>query len=202
MRLLRHLPRLASLPLLFVAVSCSPDGTATTAPAAPVAAPVRSNDLIGGLLTTTTTMLTTTTTTLTSTVDGLLGLLTCPSEDQLTSTKYIGPLGGQITVGEHQLVIPAGALSQTVKISATRVSGTVAEVDFQPHGLQFAKPATLRLSYSRCSAPPENVQSIVYLNDKDQIVETPPSVDDSTADAVSGLIRHFSGYAIATRTPE
>jgi len=202
----RHLPRLAALPLLCVAVSCSPDGATTTAPVAPTAPAPRALLGLDPILTTTTTTLTgtvgTVTGTLTSTVGGLLGLLTCPSQDQLTATKYIGPLGGQITVGDHQLVIPAGALSETVKISATRVSGTVAEVDFQPHGLQFAKPATLRLSYGYCSAPSKNVQSIVYLNDKNEIIETPPSVDDSTADAVVGTIRHFSGYAIATRTPE
>lgn len=139
---------------------------------------------------------------LVATVDDVVsGLLTtCSSQSSITSSKYIGPYGGSITIGDHQLVIPAGALSQYVLISGTRQSGPIAEVDFQPHGLRFARPATLRLSYSNCTVSSGSIQRIVYVDDAKSILETPASLDDQRNDVVSAAISHFSGYAVATRT--
>lgn len=185
-------------------LACSADAP-TTAPATPPVVAPAPRALLGldPLLGTTTSLLTTTVQTVDGTVSGLLGLLTCSQQDQLKSSKYIGSLGGSITVGDHKLVVPAGALSQTVLITATQQSGTVAEIDFQPHGLKFAKPATLRMSYSSCSTSSGSVQSIVYVDDNNQIIEKPVSVDNTTSDAVTASIGHFSGYAIATvRTGE
>lgn len=195
----------SSIPLavaLMAALSaCSPDSS-VSAPAAPAPRALLGLDpLVGGL-----------TSTLTDVTEDIPlvggavqlvagvvdGLLVCDPQRQLRSSKYIGPYGGTISVGDHYLVIPRGALSSTVLITATQQSGTTAEVDFQPHGLRFAKPASLRLSYGSCSAPEGNRQSIVYLNDADQIVETPPSIDLANSEQVAGLINHFSGYAIAT----
>ncbi|HET7459379.1 MAG TPA: hypothetical protein VFJ74_17135 [Gemmatimonadaceae bacterium] len=199
---LRHL--LTFVPALVVALGvtgCSADSP-TAAPATTSPAP---RALLGldPLVGTTTTLLTTTVQTVDGTVSGLLGLLTCSQQNQLTASKYIGPLGGSITVGDHKLVVPMGALTQTVYITATQQSGTIAEIDFQPHGLKFAKPASLTMSYSSCSTSSGSVQSIVYLNDSNQIIETPPSVDKATSDVVTASIGHFSGYAIATvRTGE
>ena len=183
--------------------ACSADSPTSAMPTAAPAAPAP-RALLGldPLLTTTTTVVTGTVTTLDNTVSGLLGLLTCSQQDYLKSGKYIGVYGGSITVGDHKLVVPMGALSQTVYITATQQSGTIAEIDFQPHGLKFAKPAALTLSYSSCSAPAGSVQSIVYVNEYNQIVEAPPSVDNTRSDNVAGLINHFSGYAVATRTAQ
>ena len=183
--------------------ACSPDkssGPAVT-PAAPPNASSRLLGLDPLLQTTTTTLISTvdgTLKTTTSVVSGLIGLLTCSPQDQLKASKYIGPLGGRIAVGSHELVIPSGALGQTVLITATQQSGTVALVDFQPHGLRFAKAASLRMNYGSCSTTAKSVQSVVYVNDSNQIVEMPPSVDNAKEDNVSALINHFSGYAIAT----
>jgi hypothetical protein len=183
--------------LAIAAAGCSADAP-TTAPAAVAAPAPRALLGLDPILTTTTTLVTGTVQTLDNTVGSLLGLLTCSPQDQLKAGKYIGPLGGSITVGDHKLVVPMGALSQTVYITATQQSGTIAEIDFQPHGLKFAKPASLSMSYSSCSPTSGSKQSIVYLNDSNQIIETPPSVDNTTSDAVTAAIGHFSGYAIAT----
>ena len=141
---------------------------------------------------------------LVATVDNVVnGLLTtCSSQSPVTSSKYIGPYGGTLTIGDHQLIVPPGALSQYVLISGTRQSGSIAEVDFQPHGLRFAKPATLRLSYSNCTVSSGSVQRIVYVDDAKTILETPASLDDQRNDAVSAAINHFSGYAVAVRTAQ
>jgi hypothetical protein len=184
------------------AIACSPDSA--SAPTAPPPAPVAASApraLLGldPILTTTTTVVTGTVTTLDNTVSSLLGLLsTCSQQDQLKAGKYIGIYGGSITIGSHKLVVPAGALSQTVYITATQQSGTVVEIDFQPHGLKFAKPATLSLDYSSCSTSSGSAQSIVYVNDSNQIVEVRPSTDNTGSDVVAAPINHFSGYAVAT----
>lgn len=141
---------------------------------------------------------------LVATVDNVVnGLLTtCSAQTQTTSSKYIGPYGGTLTIGDHQLIIPPGALSQYVLISGTRQGGSIAEVDFQPHGLRFARPATLRLSYSNCTVSRGSVQRIVYVDDAKTILETPASLDDQRNDAVSAAINHFSGYAVAVRNAQ
>lgn len=189
--------------LLAVLGGCSPDSS-VSAPTAP-SAPAKLLGLDPLVSTTTSTVTTTvdgTTGLVSTTLYSVVGLLSCPSQDQITASKVIGPLGGSLVVGDHELVVPAGALSQNVTISGTRVSGSVAEVDFQPHGLKFAKPATLRLSYSVCKTSQKNVQSIVYVDDAQQILESPQSTDDAKTDKVTAWINHFSGYAVATRTAQ
>jgi hypothetical protein len=208
-RLVRRIVR-SSAPLAVAVAAllaaCSPDSS-ISAPQSPPAAPkalLGLDPLVGGLtstLTTTTSGIPVVGGTVNLLGDVVDGLLVCSTQSTLRTSKYIGPYGGTISVGNHQLVIPTGALSSTVLITATQQSGNVAEVDFQPHGLKFAKPAALTLSYSSCSAPAGSVQSIVYVNEYNQIVEAPPSVDNTRSDNVAGFINHFSGYAIATRTP-
>jgi hypothetical protein len=99
-------------------------------------------------------------------------------------------------VGTHRLVIPAGALSTPVKISAEQVTGRVNSVRFSPDGLKFAKPATLTLSYANCS-PLLLVKRVVYTNELLGILELLPSLDDLRTKTVSAPIRHFSRYAVA-----
>lgn len=208
---LPRLSRLAALravsPLLLVAaVSCTTEAptAAATRPATP--------DALASLLGLSVPSIGATTTAVTGIVQGVplvgtvggvvnyvvSGLLGCGPQQELRATQLIGPFGGRIAVGGHELVVPQGALSQWVQITATQQSGSVAEVDFQPHGLRFAKPAVLRMSYSGCTVPPQGVQSVVYLNDANQILEMPPSSDDTSSTTVSSLISHFSGYAVAT----
>ena len=201
---------LRTLPLALVLVvgvnACSPDS-----PSGPPAAAPAPRALLGldPLITTSTSTLTNVTSGVplvggtVATVGAVVdGLLTCDSQSQTSVSKLIGPSGGSIQVGNHLLVVPQGALPSTIRITATRLSGSIAEVDFQPHGLRFAKPAALRLSYSHCDVPPNAQQSVVYLDDSNKIVEAPPSLDDANADQVTGWINHFSGYAVATRSME
>ena len=185
--------------LLAVLGGCSPDSSvsAPTAPSAPAKLVA-----LDPVVSTTTSTVDGTTGLVSTTLYRVVSLLTCPSQDQITASKVIGPLGGSLVIGDHELVVPAGALSQNVTISGTRVTGSVAEVDFQPHGLKFAKPATLRLSYSVCKTSQKNVQSIVYVDDAQQILESPQSTDDAKTDKVTAWINHFSGYAVATRTAQ
>jgi hypothetical protein len=126
-------------------------------------------------------------------------LLRCEPQQRAVVAKTIGPKGGEIRVGRHRLVIPEGALGANVEITATQPAGALVKVEFEPHGLQFAKPVTVGLSYEHCILPVDYVGTVVYLGNGNQIADYQPSDDDADAKEVSGLTDHFSGYAVATR---
>ena len=125
-----------------------------------------------------------------------LQLLTCSQQPYVQVTAVIGPAGGQLVVGAHRLVIPAGALSTPVRITAEQVSGTVNSVRFSPEGLKFAKPATLTMSYGNCLLVPLRKQ-VVYTNEQLKILDVVKSLDLQLTRTVTGLISHFSRYAVA-----
>jgi hypothetical protein len=122
-------------------------------------------------------------------------LLSCRALPSARSAKTIGTAGGTIAVGPHTLVIPAGALSRTVTITATIRSESVNRVHFEPSGLQFAKPATLTMSYANCalSVLPRR---IVYVERDLDIISTLVSLDNVLTRRVSARIEHFSDYAV------
>ena len=128
-------------------------------------------------------------------------LLRCEPQKLDVTEKTIGPKGGKIDVGRHELIIPAGALAEEKTITARAVPGPLVEVQFQPHGLEFSRPVELRMNYERCIVPQGWEQSIVYLGVGFRILESRPSFDDDELREVSGWIDHFSGYAVATRRP-
>lgn len=108
-----------------------------------------------------------------------------------------GPAGGTLVFGTSRLIIPPGALHDTVTISATIPGGDVSQVQFAPQGLQFAKPAGLLLDTSGCSSGDTVAPSVVYLSESGDILETIPAVYDPQWHTVAAPIWHFSGYAIA-----
>jgi hypothetical protein len=132
----------------------------------------------------------------TGTVSNLL-LYRCPTDGFGSVTQLVGPAGGTIKVGPHSLIIPAGALSSTVAITATAPAGQHVRVDFQPAGLRFSTSASLRLSYAQCGGLPPLLPKVVYVNDLLSILEVLPSLNDLANKRVTAKVRHFSGYAIA-----
>ena len=81
-------------------------------------------------------------------------------------------------------------------IKAEQVSGSVNSVRFSPEGLQFAKPASLSLSYANCS-PLMVLKRVAYVNERLGILDLIPSLDNLFSKTVTGSIRHFSRYAVA-----
>ena len=75
------------------------------------------------------------------------GLHGCTPRDVQVGTATIGPSGG-VLEGPHRLIIPPGALTQTVQISGTTVEGETPTIELEPHGLQFRKSAGLVLDVS------------------------------------------------------
>jgi hypothetical protein len=134
-----------------------------------------------------------------STVNALknLHLLSCSTQPYAVATKSIGSEGGVIVVGTHRLTIPAGALNRVVSIKAEQVSGKVNSVRLSPEGLQFAKPASLELSYRNCSPLLGILKHVAYTDEQLRILDLIPSLDLLNLQTVRGSIRHFSRYAVA-----
>jgi hypothetical protein len=61
-------------------------------------------------------------------------------------SRRIGPRGGMLAVNGAMLIVPPGAVNAPVEITLTVPEGGDVRADFQPHGLQFRKPALLAFS--------------------------------------------------------
>lgn len=151
------------------------------------------NGLIGGL---------------TGTVDGVIstttgGLISCNVKQTTYGAEWIGPSGGVVKVGPHALVIPQGALKSYTRIRGTAPKGNTVLVDFEPHGLRFARSTALSLSYKDCGLTGTLLGGllldVVYVDDDKSILEVLPSLNDLLNQRVIGRVDHFSGYALADR---
>ena len=134
-------------------------------------------------------------------VTGLLqhvGLLSCTPMAPAWDSERIGPAGGTLHIGPHTFVVPAGALSQTVTITAYSPSDKVNHVDFQPEGLKFKKSASLTMSYANCNVLALLLpKHIAYVDDRLNILDILNSVDNLLTKKVTGQVDHFSDYAVA-----
>lgn len=72
------------------------------------------------------------------------------------SMAWIGPEGGSVRMLDFEVIVPPGALAKrtrlAIRLPVDPQHSTHAYAEFQPHGLQFAKPVTLRLPYSGTTA--------------------------------------------------
>ena len=202
MRWYRSLTSIALTLLLLTGVSCSSDTTGVEVPVAeetPTQPSVETAMLLGDLL---------------GNEDGLIGgvlgllggvvsdvlevggLLQCSEQRYDVVRQTIGPWGGSIRVGSHLLVIPRGALTQYVRITAEQIPGETNSVRFSPHGLQFNRPAILTLNYENCgNVEPPKV--IVYTEEDLTVIDPLRSYDLTKKLQVAAPIDHFSRYAVA-----
>jgi hypothetical protein len=115
-----------------------------------------------------------------------------------TGSATIGPLGGRVVFGPHELDVPPAAVLVPTTITAQTIPGDTIAVQFQPQGLTFILPATLQLSYAQCQPQPKGNLSIVYVDDLlDKLLGLIESILDPAQHKVIGLITHFSLYAVA-----
>ena len=173
---MKRMRRLTAVLLVSLAavLSCLPDRS----PTAPAVPPPNAS-LLGGLLQAT-------------------GLLQCSPLPYASTTKVIGPAGGTIQVGPHTLIIPPGALSQNVTITAEAPSARVNSVRFTPQGQRFTVPAVLTMSYSNCNLLGKLLpKEIAYTDDNLNILSYLISLDNLLSKKVTGKLDHFSRYAVA-----
>jgi hypothetical protein len=175
-------------------VSCA-DPAAPRAPEGALAS-ANAPALLDGA-TSTTDALTATTDELSATVKRT-GLLTCRPLPETTVSQVVGRAGGTIRVGPHSLVIPRNALARDTRITAHLPSDRVNRVEFQPHGLEFAREAKLTMSYANCYLLGSTLpKRIAYIDANLNILELLLSVDNLRAQEVSTDLQHFSEYAVA-----
>lgn len=120
-----------------------------------------------------------------------------PHENGVTK-KWIGPAGGVIKHGDHSVVIPAGALSQWVKVSFSMPKSDTLLFDLQPSSTQFNAPIKLVFEYDNAvltGVDEENLQVVLFDSVQRKWVPLPTTVYSGN-DSVNCLTRHFSRYAI------
>lgn len=121
----------------------------------------------------------------------------CATTRSTTASGLFGPAGGTLQFGNSRLIIPGGALRDTVTISATIVDSASSHVEFRPHGLEFATPAGLLLATDGCVLSSDDAPTVVYLSAEGIVLETIPAIYDPRWKTFAAAIHHFSGYAIA-----
>ena len=127
-----------------------------------------------------------------------VGLLQCRALPEAYATARIGSEGGTLRVGPHTLTIPRGALDRTVTITAYAPSGRYNHIEFQPHGLEFDRPASLTMSYANCDVLGSLLpKHIAYTTERFKILYLLQSVDNLLQKKVTGRVDHFSDYVLA-----
>ena len=110
------------------------------------------------------------------------------------------------------IIVPPGALTDTVRITVTVLAGASVAYRFEPHGLQFAAPVTLIQSlhgtkvkrdafgiprliggYFEGDTPPLDPATGAA-----RVIELLPVWLDSKGQGARLTIRHFSGYTVAS----
>lgn len=121
----------------------------------------------------------------------------CTTRLTAVDSGVFGPAGGTLAFGTSRLIIPPGALRDTVTISATIPAGDANRVELRPHGLVFFKAAGLQLDVAGCAMDDEVAPNVVYLSETGEVLETIYAVYDPRWHTIAASIWHFSGYAIA-----
>ena len=127
-----------------------------------------------------------------------LTIARCPSPSQANVSAKIGSAGGTLVIGSHSLVIPPGALSKDVVITAKTGGSAGNAIEFGPAGLRFNTYARLNVSVANCTGwGLLRLPMIVFTDALLKILELEPSVLDNRNKIVVGWIWHFSRYAVA-----
>lgn len=130
------------------------------------------------------------------TADALTGKfvpLNCTPREAVEGSATIGPPGGELRIGTHRLIVPAGALREWVHISGSVPANQPFQIDLQPHGLQFSRAAGLVLDASNCT----DVPTILYIVDQYNYGPPIEAIYSTLWMTIASPIWHFSGYIIS-----
>ncbi len=129
--------------------------------------------------------------------EGQSHLLVCGAHDAVSTSAWVGASGASIRVGNDRLIIPGGALSDSVLITATIPADTLADIHFEPHGLHFSKDVVLVLSTGGCRLGTQTPRHVDYLDNEGNVLEMLEGTFNGGSHTVTTKIHHFSSYAIA-----
>ena len=130
-------------------------------------------------------------------------LVSCPTDQTLTTSGTIGILGGTLSIGGTSVVIPSGALLGDTPMTLTIPASQYMQIDVSVTGQStflFQKPITVTIDYSRCSnigllSPP--VQAWNIDEQTDALLQNMGGLDLRLLDQITFTTIHLSGYAIA-----
>lgn len=130
--------------------------------------------------------------------DDFLTVAVRDADEEGVTTAAIGPLGGVVTHGDHQLIVPAGALGATITISFSVPESDTLMFDLGPHGTQFNAPVTLVFEYDNANLTGVNEAAlrVGYYNENTGVWEPMPTTVDAANDVIISQTTHFSRYAI------
>lgn len=117
------------------------------------------------------------------------------------STALIGPAGGVLTHALHRVIVPAGALRDTVTLTFSMPVSDTLMFELGPDGIQFNLPVTVVLDYDhacRNGIDPETFYASVF-NPTTAAWDSVSSAVDVLNDDVIAETPHFSRYALARK---
>jgi hypothetical protein len=126
---------------------------------------------------------------------------------EISSSRIIGPNGGQLTLGLHELVIPEGAVSKPTVFRMSKKMGPHILVDLEARDQKsgqeidaFAQSVELRLSYKfvPLTGAELNRMAILWLkqgSETGELVPVPTHIDRKHKQLI-GSLTHFSRYAM------
>ena len=106
---------------------------------------------------------------------------------------------GDDATGYSSIIFPAGALSQSTNVTFD-LNSLIFEANFGPHGEQFRRDVTIRLSYKDADlgGTDENELRIWYYDEDNSIWELAGQIVNTQEKYVEGTTTHFSRYAIGS----
>lgn len=129
--------------------------------------------------------------------------LQCAGGSGQSATAEIGEAGGTVSVRGHSLTVPPGALNGRTPFTITEWESGYVGVEVGPHGTQFARNATLTLSYARCPGSYRDL-TIVYVREqgKEVVQALPTTVNPQARTVTTQGLQHLSGYLIGGNRTE
>ncbi|MFN8582623.1 MAG: hypothetical protein U0163_16815 [Gemmatimonadaceae bacterium] len=139
-------------------------------------------------------------------VVNILGKL--PQLTDVSVSAVIGVNGGVLSIPQSgiTLTVPAGAVSAPVKFQITSLKGLSVAYEFEPHGMVFNKPLTIRQDLTKTLYLPGLPVGGAYFKSRDQldllgrkgtIDETIQSLLNPSVRVLEFPVRHFSGYLVS-----
>jgi hypothetical protein len=130
-------------------------------------------------------------------------IVECPASETHSTSAWIGPLGGSLSLDGSSVTVPLGAVLVPTFITMTIPAGNYMQVDVSAAGVDhyvFERPVTMTIDYSRCTRTDIDLRplSIWYIDSSThELLENMGGTDDKIARKVTFGTPHLSGYVIA-----
>ena len=130
-------------------------------------------------------------------------LIRCPAAEAQTASALIGPLGGVLSAGNTQVVIPANAVLSPTTFNLIVPTSKYVEIevttDTSEHYL-FSQPVLVTIDYGRCGRSNILRAPLTAWNidpETKALLAPMISLDNKLTQTVTFTTLHFSGYAVA-----